>query len=826
MSSSEDDWEKEYDDNFNKLSHKILNDEDANDLLEYENNQNLPNPSKKSLEPEKQEYFKIPWNKKYVYRREKIKNSSVIQNKDAKLYIEENKRKKKKKTETKSEKLLVRNKLFDPWQNQLSEKITEGKNIILDVATSCGKTWAVRTIITEHILSTNDTAIFITPNIEILFENYRSLLKENKKTYNYSTQRIAGIQTLSKTNIQNSNIQIMFITGDNIMEFFCDSFFEEFIKKIKFIILDEVHIEVMQLSLWKSLYLPLEPQYILLSATLQNTENIVTKFKSLVNKDIELIKYSIRPIPLQTILLKKDVQLSNEGVKISNGKNSLLYSLNINDPTKRDVEFLNKKFNIEYDITDEIINDREKQYYLGKEIVSKLNEDNYKELEKMDNNNYDNCVSTYTNNNILVALQNLYSNNLNPAIIFNDSSAECISIAKDLLKLLQFTESNDEELKKSFKHIERMEKLSKRKRDKEPERKNVNCAEDAQANSQIFIPVSPNKWRFPYSNRKLLGSNIPEWINDLLQYGIGIHTKSIKGYIRRQMFDFFENKDITIMISDKSLSVGVNLPVRTVILTGNIDQTLYTQMSGRAGRRGYDTEGYVLPLLQRKINENLEAKYIREDYKLSSLDIISVNNKISKLKTELIEKYINYSESNKLLYESRLSWLKESNLISNPYSKLAIVLENEKMLCFVKFLTSGLLMNYLNERIILLYLSSIFIGSKNCEFIDFYDKSYNNESFNKLYIKFVKELQDFNSECVSENEKVYIDDKCMIIYNFYKNAKLDNNDKDIVSKFQRSLFTLMGLIKDLYPEDDKLINIFKKIDENIWNKCRINNIKV
>ena len=60
------------------------------------------------------------------------------------------------------------------------------------------------------------------------------------------------------------------------------------------------------------------------------------------------------------------------------------------------------------------------------------------------------------------------------------------------------------------------------------------------------------------------------------------------------MFDFFKNKKIKILISDSSLSLGVNLPARTVILTGQMNSILYNHMGGRA-RRGLDNQGYILP---------------------------------------------------------------------------------------------------------------------------------------------------------------------------------------------------------------------------------------
>jgi hypothetical protein len=53
-----------------------------------------------------------------------------------------------------------------------------------------------------------------------------------------------------------------------------------------------------------------------------------------------------------------------------------------------------------------------------------------------------------------------------------------------------------------------------------------------------------------------------------------------------------------LTISDKSLSEGVNYPIRTVALLGEdnekISNTLAHQASGRAGRRGLDSEGYII----------------------------------------------------------------------------------------------------------------------------------------------------------------------------------------------------------------------------------------
>jgi hypothetical protein len=62
------------------------------------------------------------------------------------------------------------------------------------------------------------------------------------------------------------------------------------------------------------------------------------------------------------------------------------------------------------------------------------------------------------------------------------------------------------------------------------------------------------------------------------------------------------NKHPLIVLSDHSLAMGINYPIKTVMLLGalkgepieEIDNTLAHQAMGRAGRRGHDSEGIVI----------------------------------------------------------------------------------------------------------------------------------------------------------------------------------------------------------------------------------------
>ena len=57
-------------------------------------------------------------------------------------------------------------------------------------------------------------------------------------------------------------------------------------------------------------------------------------------------------------------------------------------------------------------------------------------------------------------------------------------------------------------------------------------------------------------------------------------------------------RKLGIVISDRTLCLGIDLPIRSVALSGyknpNYTTSDYLQMSGRAGRRGHDTRGNII----------------------------------------------------------------------------------------------------------------------------------------------------------------------------------------------------------------------------------------
>lgn len=101
---------------------------------------------------------------------------------------------------------------------------------------------------------------------------------------------------------------------------------------------------------------------------------------------------------------------------------------------------------------------------------------------------------------------------------------------------------------------------------------------------------------------------LPEYISltKLLEKGVGIHHAGMMPVLREMVELLFSKGYIKILFCTETLSIGINMPVKTTIFTdikkfdGNENRYLYaheyTQMAGRAGRLGIDTVGHVIHL--------------------------------------------------------------------------------------------------------------------------------------------------------------------------------------------------------------------------------------
>lgn len=102
--------------------------------------------------------------------------------------------------------------------------------------------------------------------------------------------------------------------------------------------------------------------------------------------------------------------------------------------------------------------------------------------------------------------------------------------------------------------------------------------------------------------------HLPEYVNmvKLLRKGVGIHHAGLMPILREMVEMLFARGFIKILFCTETMSVGINLPVKSCIFTdvnkfnGETNRILYaheyTQCSGRSGRLGLDKVGHVIHL--------------------------------------------------------------------------------------------------------------------------------------------------------------------------------------------------------------------------------------
>ena len=101
--------------------------------------------------------------------------------------------------------------------------------------------------------------------------------------------------------------------------------------------------------------------------------------------------------------------------------------------------------------------------------------------------------------------------------------------------------------------------------------------------------------------KSTLGIKVPyeSSLFQMLKRGIGLFLENMPDEYNWQLQKLLSKKEIGIVISDKTLCLGIDLPVKTTCFLGikgynSFTKDDYLQMSGRAGRRGKDTQGNII----------------------------------------------------------------------------------------------------------------------------------------------------------------------------------------------------------------------------------------
>ena len=106
-------------------------------------------------------------------------------------------------------------------------------------------------------------------------------------------------------------------------------------------------------------------------------------------------------------------------------------------------------------------------------------------------------------------------------------------------------------------------------------------------------------------------------LSRLIRMGIGVHHAGMLPKYRRLVEQLAQRGLLRVICGTDTLGVGINVPIRTVLLTAltkydgtkmrQLNAREFHQIAGRAGRAGYDTAGTVVVQAPEHETENLKA---------------------------------------------------------------------------------------------------------------------------------------------------------------------------------------------------------------------------
>ena len=113
------------------------------------------------------------------------------------------------------------------------------------------------------------------------------------------------------------------------------------------------------------------------------------------------------------------------------------------------------------------------------------------------------------------------------------------------------------------------------------------------------------------------GAGFGRTLSRLVRHGIGVHHAGMLPKYRRLVEQLAQDGLLKVICGTDTLGVGINVPIRTVLLTGltKFDGTKqrllrareFHQIVGRAGRAGFDARGWVVVQAPEHVIDNLRA---------------------------------------------------------------------------------------------------------------------------------------------------------------------------------------------------------------------------
>ena len=458
---------------------------------------------------------------------------------------------------------------LDEFQKKSILCLENRESVLVSAHTSAGKTvvaqYAIAMAKRDH-----QRVIYTSPIKALSNQKYRDLKKDFGDV---------GLMTGDVT--RNENASCIVMTTEILRNMLFKG--NEITKEIAWVIFDEVHYmrDRDRGVVWEETIILLSNKinYVFLSATIPNAREFGMWITKLKKQPCNVVYTSFRPTPLRHYIFPIENDNSNLFL--------ILDSQTVNKKgNKKAVEeiFHNKNFNQAFDI-----------------LKNSLKLEN---CNQKSNKNKNKKVSTKMS--LIKLIKALYREKFCPVIVFSFSKRECEVNALDLYKYKPL-------------HKSKFDAKKNKKKDEGKEQKekiiDFNTDEEKKNIEEIYLKAIS---KLSEDDQKM--PNIQNFL-PLLQRGIGVHHGGMLPILKELVELLFQEGLIKVLFSTETFSMGINMPAKTVVFTtlrkfdGEFQRYLgggeYTQMAGRAGRRGIDDFGNVIIMVDKNIDQDICEKIIK-----------------------------------------------------------------------------------------------------------------------------------------------------------------------------------------------------------------------
>lgn len=426
---------------------------------------------------------------------------------------------------------------LDPFQVEGCHALERGNSVLVAAPTGAGKTIVGEFAIHLAMQTPNDKAFYTTPMKALSNQKFRELVDV------YGAENV-GLLT-GDTNI-NGNARIVVMTTEVLRNMiYADS---AALGSLRFVVMDEVHYlaDRFRGAVWEEviIHLPSSVRLVSLSATVSNAEEF-GDWLDTVRGDTEVIVSETRPVPLEQHVLVRDDLLPLFDDRAGAA------TATVNQELMRIRSFTGSRYE-----SNRLAQSYSSARHAGRQAQRPprggrrpVRSANAQRIERMDRPD---------------VIQLLERTNLLPAIFFIFSRVGCDAAVQQVRRSgIRLTTPEERREIREF--------------------------------------VQESTRTLQDEDLGVLGYF--EWL-DNLERGVASHHAGLLPAFKEVVEELFRRKLVKVVFATETLALGINMPARTVVLekmekfNGEarvaITSGEYTQLTGRAGRRGIDVEGHAV----------------------------------------------------------------------------------------------------------------------------------------------------------------------------------------------------------------------------------------